>query len=117
MKKEKKDEIIYSVKDKDIQKTGSKFEKIKTLYDISSNGELFTTPFAVCIPNNVYDNFFNLFLSENQQSLAKLENTEVKDLDIESENFRNLFVNYIMSLYRKNNSDIISILDGIYSHF
>ena len=115
--KEKKDEIIYSVKDKEIQKTGSKFEKIKTLYDISSNGELFTTPFAVCIPNSVYDNFFNLFLSENHQSLTKLENTEVKDLDIESENFRTLFVNYIMSLYRKNNSDIISILDGIYSHF
>ena len=115
--KEKQDEIIYSVKDKEIQKTGSKFEKIKTLYDIASNGELFTTPFAVCIPNNVYDNFFNLFLSENHQSLTKLENTQVKDLDVESENFRNLFVNYIMSLYRQNNSDIISILDGIYSNF
>ena len=115
--KEKTDSIIYSVKDKEVQKTGSKFEKIKTLYDISAKGDLFTTPFAVCIPNNVYDSFFKLFLNDNQQSLIKLENTELKDLDAESENFRNIFVDYIMSLYRNNNSDITSILDGISSHF
>jgi len=115
--KEKTDSIIYSVKDKEVQKTGSKFEKIKTLYDISAKGDLFTTPFAVCIPNNVYDSFFKLFLNDNQQSLIKLENTELKDLDAESENFRNIFVDYIMSLYKNNNSDITSILDGISSHF
>ena len=113
------DEIIYSVKDKEIQKTGSKFEKIKKLYDISENSGLFTTPFAVCIPNNIYDDFFNLFLSkeQNQESLKKLENTELKDLDIESENFRNIFINYIMSLHQNKDPKIISILDGISSHF
>ena len=122
-KKEQKEEnnesdvIIYSVKDKEIQKTGSKFEKIKTLFDISEKSGLFTTPFAVSIPNNVYDNLFTSFLTENQDSLTKLENTELKDLDTESEKFRNIFVNYIMSLYEKKDSKIISILDGISSHF
>ena len=113
------EEIIYSVKDKEIQKTGSKFEKIKKLYDISENSGLFTTPFAVSIPNNVYDYFFNLFLSEeeNQESLTNLENTELKDLDVESENFRNIFINYIMSLYENKDPKIISILDGISFHF
>jgi len=71
----------------------------------------------LCIPNNVYDYFFNLFLSENKESLSRLENTEVKDLDSESENFRNLFINYIMSLYQNNDSKIISILDTISSEF
>ena len=111
------DEIIYSVKDKQIQKTGSKFEKIKSLFDISEKSGLFTTPFAVCVPNNVYDRFFSLFLTENQDNLSKLENTELKDLDTESENFRNIFINYIMSLYEKNDSEIMEILDEISSHF
>ena len=116
-KKEKNDELIYSVKDKEIQKTGSKFEKIKILYDISAKSGLFTTPFALCIPYNIYDYFFNLFVSENQESLSRLENTEVKDLDSESENFKNIFINYIMSLYGKNDSKIMSILDKISSEF
>ena len=112
-----KNDLIYSVKDKDILKTGSKFEKIKTLYDISENSGLFTTPFALCIPSNIYDHFFNLFLTENQGNLTKLENTEIKDLDSESENFRNIFVDYIMRLYEQNDSKINSILDTISSHF
>ena len=115
--KEKNEQLIYSVKDKDIQKTGSKFEKIKKLYDISEKSGIFTTPFSVCIPNNVYEYFFNSFLTENQNSLTKLENTEVKDLDSESENFRNIFVNYIMSLYYKNDEKITSIINTINSHF
>ena len=114
--KNKNEALIYSVKDKEIEKTGSKFEKIKILYDISTSG-LFSTPFALCIPNNVYDYFFNLFLSENKESLSRLENTEVKDLDSESENFRKLFINYIMSLYQNNDSKIISILETISSEF
>ena len=112
-----KNDLIYSVKDKDILKTGSKFEKIKTLYDISENSGLFTTPFALCIPSNIYDHFFNLFLTENQGNLTKLENTEIKDLDSESENFRNIFVDNIMRLYEQNDSKINSILDTISSHF
>ena len=112
-----KNDLIYSVKDKDILKTGSKFEKIKTLYDISENSGLFTTPFALCIPSNIYDHFFNLFLTENQGNLTKLENTEIKDLDSESENFRNIFVDYIMRLYEQKDSKINSILDTISSHF
>ena len=117
IKENNKNELIYSVKDKAIEKTGSKFEKIKTLYDISADSGLFTTPFAVCIPSNVYDHFFNLFLAENQDSLTKLENTEVKDLDSQSEDFRNIFINYIMSLYAKKDEKIMSILDTISTHF
>ena len=109
--------LIYTVKDKDIEKTGSKFEKIKTLYDISANSGLFTTPFAVCIPSNVYEHFFNSFLVDNQDHLTKLENTEVKDLDSQSEDFRNTFINYIMSLYEQKDEKIISILDIISSNF
>ena len=116
-KENNKNELIYSVKDKAIENTGSKFEKIKTLYDISADSGLFTTPFAVCIPSNVYDHFFNLFLTENQDSLTKLENTEVKDLDSQSEDFRNIFINYIMSLYGKKDEKIMSILDTISTHF
>ena len=112
-----KQDLVYSVKDKNIEKTGSKFEKIKTLYDISANSGLFTTPFAVCIPSNIYDHFFNLFLTENQDSLTRLENTEVKDLDSQSEDFRNIFINYIMSLYEKEDEKIINILQTISSHF
>ena len=59
----------------------------------------------------------NLFLTENQGNLTKLENTEIKDLDSESENFRNIFVDYIMRLYEQNDSKINSILDTISSHF
>jgi hypothetical protein len=109
--------LIYTVKDKEIEKTGSKFEKIKTLYDISANSGLFTTPFAVCIPSNVYEHFFNSFLVDNQDHLTKLENTEVKDLDSQSEDFRNTFMNYIMSLYEQKDEKIISILDTISSNF
>ena len=109
--------LIYTVKDKEIEKTGSKFEKIKTLYDISANSGLFTTPFAVCIPSNVYEHFFNSFLVDNQDHLTKLENTEVKDLDSQSEDFRNTFINYIMSLYEQKDEKIISILDTISSNF
>ena len=115
--KEDKDELIYSVKDKEVFKTGSKFEKIKTLYDISADSGLFTTPFALCIPSNVYEYFFNLFLNDNQGNLAHLEKTEIKNLESQSENFRNLFVNFIMHLYDEKHSIIMSILDKITSHF
>jgi phosphoglucan,water dikinase len=115
--KEPKEELIYSVKDKEVFKTGSKFEKIKTLYDISAKSGLFTTPFALCIPSNVYEYFFNLFLTENQGNFALLENTEIKNLDTQSENFRNIFVNFIMHLYDEKEPKIMEILDTISSQF
>ena len=42
--------LIYSVKDKKIPNAGSKFEKIKKLYEISENSNLFSVPYALCIP-------------------------------------------------------------------
>ena len=107
--------LIYSVKDKNISNTGSKFEKIRKLYEISENSNLFVVPFALCIPNTIYIYFFKLFISENQQYLTKLESAEIKDLDIESEAFRNHFINYIMQLYAQKNSKIKSILEKIFS--
>ena len=59
--------------------------------------DIFTISFALFIPHNVYSYFFNLFLSENQGSLTRLENTEVKDLDSESENFKNIVL-YIVKM-------------------
>ena len=109
--------LIYSVKDKNIKNTGSKFEKIKKLYEISKSSNLFSVPFALCIPNTIYQYFFELFLSNNSQHLSKLESTEIKDLDSESEKFRNHFINYIMSLYKQNNKKIKSILELISSNF
>ena len=109
--------LIYSVKDKNISNTGSKFEKIKKLNEISENSNLFVVPFALCIPNTVYNYFFKSFISENKQYLTKLESTEIKDLNIESEIFRNHFINYIMSLYNKKNTKIKLILEKIFSEF
>lgn len=109
--------LIYSVKDKKIKNTGSKFEKIKKLYEISEKSYLFSVPFALCIPNTIYQYFFELFLSNNSQYLSQLESTEIKDLDLESEKFRNYFINYIMSLYENNNEKIKSILELITLHF
>ena len=109
--------LIYSVKDKNISNTGSKFEKIKKLNEISENSNLFVVPFALCIPNTVYNYFFKSFISENKQYLTKLESTEIKDLDIESEIFRNHFINYIMSLYNQKNTKIKLILEKIFSEF
>ena len=109
--------LIYSVKDKKIPNTGSKFEKIKKLYEISENSNLFSVPYALCIPNTIYKYFFNLFIQENSQYLSKLESTEIKDLDIESEIFRNHFINYIMKLYEQKNEKIKFILEKINSEF
>ena len=109
--------LIYSLKDKNISNTGSKFEKIKKLNEISENSNLFVVPFALCIPNTVYNYFFKSFISENKQYLTKLESTEIKDLDIESEIFRNHFINYIMSLYNQKNTKIKLILEKIFSEF
>ena len=109
--------LIYSVKDKKIPNTGSKFEKIKKLYEISENSKIFSVPYALCIPNTIYKYFFNLFLKENSQLLSKLESAEIKDLDIESELFRNHFINYIMSLYEQNNEKIKLILKNISTEF
>ena len=109
--------LIYSVKDKKIPNTGSKFEKIKKLYEISENSNLFSVPYALCIPNTIYRYFFNLFIQENSQYLSKLESTEIKDLDIESEIFRNHFINYIMKLYEQKNEKIKFILEKINSEF
>ena len=109
--------LIYSVKDKKIPNTGSKFEKIKKLYEISENSNLFSVPYALCIPSTIYKYFFNLFIQENSQYLSKLESTEIKDLDIESEIFRNHFINYIMKLYEQKNEKIKFILEKINSEF
>ncbi len=109
--------LIYSVKDKKIPNTGSKFEKIKKLYEISENSNLFSVPYALCIPNTIYKYFFNLFIQEKSQYLSKLESTEIKDLDIESEIFRNHFINYIMKLYEQKNEKIKFILEKINSEF
>ena len=111
------DKLIYSVKDKKIENIGSKFEKIKKLYEISENSNLFSVPFALCIPNTVYKYFFELFLTENSKYLSKLESAEIKELEKESEIFRNHFINYIISLYDQKNEKIQSILDKINSDF
>ena len=109
--------LIYSVKDMKISNTGSKFEKIKKLYEISKKSSLFTVPFALCIPNTIYKYFFDLFLSNNSHNLSNLESVEIKDLDIESEKFRNNFINYILSLYEHKNEKIKLILEKITSEF
>ena len=109
--------LIYSVKDMKISNTGSKFEKIKKLYEISKKSSLFTVPFALCIPNTIYKYFFDLFLSNNSHNLSNLESVEIKDLDIESEKFRNNFINYILSLYEHKNEKIKVILEKITSEF
>ena len=111
------DKLIYSVKDKKIENIGSKFEKIKKLYEISENSNLFSVPFALCIPNTVYKYFFELFLTENSKYLSKLESAEIKELEKESEIFRNHFINYIISLYEQKNEKMQSILDKINSDF
>ena len=111
------DKLIYSVKDKKIENIGSKFEKIKKLYEIAENSNLFSVPFALCIPNTVYKYFFELFLTENSKYLSKLESAEIKELEKESEIFRNHFINYIISLYEQKNEKMQSILDKINSDF
>ena len=112
-----KETLIYSVKDKEVFNTGSKFEKVKNLYEISTNSKLFNVPYALCIPNNIYEYFFELFIKEHGENLLKLESTEIKDLEVESENFRNIFINYIMSLYSQKNKKITSILEKITHEF
>ena len=109
--------LVYSVKDENIYNTGSKFEKIKKLYEISSDSNLFSIPYAMCIPNTIYEYFFDSYISKNPQALIQLESAEIKNLDSESEIFRNNFINYMMSLYEQKNSKIISILNKIVSNF
>ncbi len=116
-KTEEKNLLTFTVKDKEIEKTGSKFEKIKNLYDVSENSDLFTTPFAICIPSNIYDKYLTLFLSEHENDFTNLEKCELKDLDIQSENFRNSFVNYIINLYNNEDEDLKTIIETITSNF
>ena len=65
----------------------------------------------------MYKYFFELFLTENSKYLSKLESAEIKELEKESEIFRNHFINYIISLYEQKNEKIQSILDKINSDF
>ena len=116
-KTEEKNALTFTVKDKEIEKTGSKFEKIKNLYDVSENSDLFTTPFAICIPSNIYDKYLTLFLSEHENDFTNLEKCELKDLDIQSENFRNSFVNFIINLYNNEDEDLKTIIETITSNF
>ena len=111
------EELTFSVKDKEISKTGSKFEKIKNLYDISENSNLFITPFAICVPSNVFDTYLNLFLKENSTELSNLEKCELKDLDLQSQNFRDLFINYIIKLYKEEDKTLNTIIETITTNF
>ncbi len=111
------EELTFSVKDKEISKTGSKFEKIKNLYDISENSNLFITPFAICLPSNVFDTYLNLFLKENSTELSNLEKCELKDLDLQSQNFRDLFINYIIKLYKEEDKTLNTIIETITTNF
>ena len=112
-----KEELTFSVKDKEISKTGSKFEKIKYLYDISENSNLFITPFAICIPTNVFDTYLNLFLKEHSTEFSNLEKCELKDLDSQSEKFRDSFVNFILTLYKNEDKTLNSIIETITTNF
>ena len=67
--------------------------------------------------NTIYEYFFDSYISKNPQALIQLESAEIKNLDSESEIFRNNFINYMMSLYEQKNSKIISILNKIVSNF
>ena len=109
--------LIYSMKDENIKNTGSKFEKIKKLYEISEKSKLFQTPFSMCIPNDIYKYYFNLFIEKNSDKLNKLEQTDLKNLELESENFKNDFINFIVSLYKENDSKLNSILTSISNNF
>ena len=109
--------LIYSMKDENIKNTGSKFEKIKKLYEISEKSKLFQTPFSMCIPNDIYKYYFNLFIEKNSDKLNKLEQTDLKNLELESENFKNDFINFIISLYKENDSKLNSILTSISNNF
>ena len=109
--------LIYSMKDENIKNTGSKFEKIKKLYEISEKCKLFQTPFSMCIPNDIYKYYFNLFIEKNSDKLNKLEQTDLKNLELESENFKNDFINFIVSLYKENDSKLNSILTSISNNF
>ena len=109
--------LIYSLKDENIKNTGSKFEKIKKLYEISEKCKLFQTPFSMCIPNDIYKYYFNLFIEKNSDKLNKLEQTDLKNLELESENFKNDFINFIISLHKENDSKLNSILTSISNNF
>ena len=109
--------LIYSMKDENIKNTGSKFEKIKKLYEISEKCKLFQTPFSMCIPNDIYKYYFNLFIEKNSDKLNKLEQTDLKNLELESENFKNDFINFIVSLHKENDSKLNSILTSISNNF
>ena len=109
--------LIYSMKDENIKNTGSKFEKIKKLYEISEKSKLFQTPFSMCIPNDIYKYYFNLFIEKNSDKLNKLEQTDLKNLELESENFKNDFINFIVSLHKENDSKLNSILTSISNNF
>ena len=109
--------LIYSMKDENIKNTGSKFEKIKKLYEISEKCKLFQTPFSMCIPNDIYKYYFNLFIEKNSDKLNKLEQTDLKNLELESENFKNDFINFIISLHKENDSKLNSILTSISNNF
>ena len=109
--------LIYSIKDENIKNTGSKFEKIKKLFEISEKCKLFTTPFSMCIPSEIYQHYFNLFIEKNQENLEKLEKTDLKDLENESEKFRNEFINFIISLHKENDTKLSSILTSIFENF
>jgi phosphoglucan,water dikinase len=109
--------LIYSMKDENIKNTGSKFEKIKKLYEISEKSKLFQTPFSMCIPNDIYKYYFNLFIEKNSDKLNKLEQTDLKNLELESENFKNDFINFIISLHKENDSKLNSILTSISNNF
>jgi phosphoenolpyruvate synthase/pyruvate phosphate dikinase len=105
------------MKDENIKNTGSKFEKIKKLYEISEKCKLFQTPFSMCIPNDIYKYYFNLFIEKNSDKLNKLEQTDLKNLELESENFKNDFINFIVSLHKENDSKLNSILTSISNNF
>ena len=109
--------LIYSMKDENIKNTGSKFEKIKKLYEISEKCKLFQTPFSMCIPNDIYKYYFNLFIEKNSDKLNILEQTDLKNLELESENFKNDFINFIISLHKENDSKLNSILTSISNNF
>ena len=109
--------LIYSMKDENIKNTGSKFEKIKKLFEISEKSKLFQTPFSMCIPNDIYKYYFNLFIEKNSDKLNKLEQTDLKNLELESENFKNDFINFIISLHKENDSKLNSILTSISNNF
>ena len=101
------------MKDENIKNTESKFEKIKKLYEISEKSKLFKLHFQ-CAFQKYY---FNLFIEKNSDKLNKLEQTDLKNLELESENFKNDFINFIVSLHKENDSKLNSILTSISNNF